>query len=364
MKRNQVNNIFNEDIRRKNNITIFVIMIAFIFAISILSFYMYLSRRRVEYVRYDENSTVKYNVHLKDNEFYKTKNIEENNQYISELIDYIDAEFNHNILLEKNNIDYKYSYRIEASATVNDKFNHKNIYRYDEVLVPKKELTANHSSARINEKVNIDYNKYNDLISKFVQTYSLYESENKLTVKLYVSVSGNCDENDKNSESITTIEIPLTQKTVAVDIKSNIISSEDNIMLCIRPSKVNYIYIVTSIIAFLLDIVLLVCLIRYVINTRSAKTVYDKELKKILNNYRSYIQKINNTFSFTGYQALKVDNFTDMLEIRDTTNQPILMVENGGRDSTYFVIPTTTKILYIYSIRVKDIAKEMNTKEN
>ena len=99
----------------------------------------------------------------------------------------------------------------------------------------------------------------------------------------------------------------------------------------------------------------------YIKRTRTAKTVYERELKKILNNYRSYIQKINSKFDLRGYQSLKVDNFTDMLEIRDTTNQPILMVENDSKSSAYFIIPTNTKLLYIYNIRVSDY--EMKAKE-
>ena len=100
----------------------------------------------------------------------------------------------------------------------------------------------------------------------------------------------------------------------------------------------------------------------YIRNSRSARTVYEIELKKILNNYRSYIQKVNSKFDLTGYQALKVDNFTDMLEIRDTTSQPILMVENSTKGGAYFIIPTSSKILYVYSIKISDYENKQKTK--
>ncbi len=363
MKKNQVNTMFNKDVKRKNNIIMFSSLIVFIFVLSILSLIIYLTRRHVQYVKYNESSNVDYQVYLKNNEFYNVDSLGSNNQYISELIDHIEAEFKHKIALEKDNIEYRYNYRIAANVLVKDRISHRDIYNYDEELVKDKEVTTKDSHVLIDEKLNIDYNKYNDLINKFVQVYGLYETDSYLRINLYVTVVGNCDEVGANSnESVTTLEIPLTNKTMGIDIKNNIINEDDNVMLCIKPSKTNYLYIIISILAFLMGSFLIVKLIIYIINTRSAKTVYEKELKKILSNYRSYIQKINSKFTFAGYQLLKVDNFTDMLEIRDTTNQPILMVENSDKDSAYFVIPTSTRILYVYSIKVSDIEKEMKDK--
>ena len=47
-----------------------------------------------------------------------------------------------------------------------------------------------------------------------------------------------------------------------------------------------------------------------------------------------------------------------MLEIRDTVKQPILMKENNNKTGTYFVIPSNTKILYVYRLKVSDIRKD------
>ena len=82
-------------------------------------------------------------------------------------------------------------------------------------------------------------------------------------------------------------------------------------------------------------------------------------MKKILNNYSSYIQTINNEFDFKTFKLIKVDSFTDMLEIRDTIKQPILMKESDDKTGAYFVIPSNTKILYIYRLKISDIKKEM-----
>ena len=360
MKRNQVNKIFDKDTKRRKKIISNLIVISIIFVFSFIFLMIYLKNSKVEYIKYKENSNVKYNVNLKNNEFYKDSTINQDNQYISELIDSINAEFQHTISLEKSNYIYNYSYRIEANAVVIENTTNKNIYEYNEVLLPKKEYTSNGKDTSINEFIKIDYNKYNNLISRFIQTYNLSETKNILKIDLIVDTENSCSNNNCSShESVTSIEIPLTKRTVSIDTTNNLVNENENVMMFIKPSNTYIVYIVLAIILFVIDLLLSIRLIIYAINSRSAKTLYDRELKRILNNYRSYIQKINNDFTLTGYQVLKVDNFTDMLEIRDTTNQPILMIENGGKDGVYFVIPTSTKILYTYGIRVSDIEKKM-----
>ena len=42
-----------------------------------------------------------------------------------------------------------------------------------------------------------------------------------------------------------------------------------------------------------------------------------------------------------------------MLEIRDTLCQPILMAEDTLKKCTYFIIPSATKLLYVYVLKEK-----------
>lgn len=130
-------------------------------------------------------------------------------------------------------------------------------------------------------------------------------------------------------------------------------------MACIEKSPFNFLFLVVAVVMFLIEIIVLVILVKYIIKTRTAESIYQRELQKILNNYKSYIQKINNSFDLSGYQVLQVDEFTDMLEIRDTLGQPILMTENKEKTGVYFIIPSNTKILYTYSLKVSKIKKQM-----
>ena len=134
---------------------------------------------------------------------------------------------------------------------------------------------------------------------------------------------------------------------------------KENFMVCIEKSPFNFLFLVVAVALFLIEIIVLIVLVKYIIKTRTAESIYQRELQKILNNYKSYIQKINNSFDLSGYQVLQVDEFTDMLEIRDTLNQPILMTENKEKTGVYFIIPSNPKLLYTYSLKVSKIKKQM-----
>ena len=71
------------------------------------------------------------------------------------------------------------------------------------------------------------------------------------------------------------------------------------------------------------------------------------EIKKIINNYKSYIQKILNPFEYDAYKVITVATFKELLDIRDTVRSPILMYENEDQTCSTFVIPTNTRFFIV-----------------
>ena len=78
-------------------------------------------------------------------------------------------------------------------------------------------------------------------------------------------------------------------------------------------------------------------------------------------NYKSYIQKILDEYDTTDYQVIRVEEFTELLEIRDTIRQPIFMYENADKTSTKFFVVTCLKTIYSYEIKVEDEENAYNT---
>lgn len=362
MKRKHVNEILVNQAKRRNVVFMFtcLIIVAFIFAVSFLC--IFIKKNEKHYVNYNESNKTEYKVYLKDNDFYKDMYLEEENEYISTLIDYINANFRYSLDLEEENVEYKYTYKIDAD--INVKRTTSNNYLYQETinLIDKKEITTADNSIDIRENLKIDYNHYNDIIKRFINIYSLDDVSSKLTIKMHISVIGSCENFDEvaNKESVITLDIPLAKKVTNIELSDNLMTGKNNVIQCKKIYDNVYIYLVISIVFFLIDIVITSITIRYEYTTRTAENIYERELRKILNNYSSYIQKLNNDFNFKEYQLLKIDTFTDMLEIRDTVGQPILMRENEEKTGAYFVIPSNSKILYVYRLKVSDIEKEIN----
>ncbi len=366
MKKKIVDSILIDDVIKRRNIIIYSVLIV-LFFISCAYFSLnYIHNNKKSFVRYTENSDIDYKVYLKENNFFKKNYAEKDTQYIASLIDYISADFKYNINIDKVDVDFRYSYRVEADVVVKPRNEDRSLYEINEVLLPDVEETSyNSSGITINQNVSIDYNHYNELIKEFIATYRLVDIESTLSIKMYVNTIGTCENfvDNQNNESVISLVIPLTTKTMAIDIDNDLVEDTNYVVICEEGSN-SYSKLILAIIMGIIDIVLIIMLIRYLISTRTAREIYNKELKKILNNYHSYIQKINDRFDLEGYQVLKVDNFTDMLEIRDTLHQPILMVENSENSGVYFLIPSNTKLLYMYGLKLSTIKKQIEGKKD
>lgn len=361
MKKNEINAILVNQTKRRNTVLTLICTIFVVALISLSFCLIYVSKNKKQYISYDETSKIDYKVYLNNNEYFKESYLEENNKYIAGLIDYISANFNYNLSLEANNVEYKYAYRIEADVLVKEKDSDNPLYTETKVLLEEQQKTSIQDKVTINQNIDIDYNYYNNLIKRFITFYSLEDTESTLTINMYVNVLGTCErlEETKGQESVISLIIPLTTKTVGIDISNNLINTQNNLMICKDSNESNILFLIISILLGVIDLIIIIYTIKYEIKTRTAENIYEREMKKILNNYGSYIQTLNNDFDFSDYQLLKVNNFTDMLEIRDTIRQPILMKENTDKTGAYFIIPSNTKMLYIYRLKVSDIKKEI-----
>lgn len=358
MKRSKVDKIFVEETHRKRKILALILLITIVSFLSVSLIFIYLQKNRKEFIKYTENSDIDYKVYLKENDFFTEKYLDRNREYVASLIDYINAEFKYKITMDAQNVDFVYTTKIESEVNVYNTNGKKPLYKVTEILMDEKtNYSVNGAPVNVNEVVQIDYNHYNDIISSFERTYGLNDVVSNLIIKMYINVKGNCnDVEDNDNQSVISLNIPLTEKTVSIEMESDLVKSNEVLLVCKKADNL-MLYLIGGTALLLLDIYISISTGIYVVKSRSAKDMYKKELKRILSNYHSFIQKVNSDFKFTGYQVLKVDTFTDMLEIRDTLNQPILMIESKEKNGAHFIIPSNTKILYTYSLKEKSFKK-------
>lgn len=364
MEKNQFNEIFVSQTERQKKIKMYICILIFLVAFSCFFLILYVKLTNDSYGNYNEKSDLDYKVYLNDNEFFNKSYLASDNQYIASLIEKIEANFKYSLDVSENMSEYKYSYGIKANVSVKDKETENSLYDFTEDLVRESVYTQNdNSDVDIKKSIDIDYNKYNNLIKKFVDAYDLDDSINTLDIVMYVRVFGKYEDLETaKKKDVVSLSIPLTTKTVAIDMSYDLVDGNPNNIIVEK--EVPSFYIIFLLLG--IDGVFLVgyctfLMIRYIIKSRTPESIYNSELKKILNNYRSFIQEVNNNFDLTGYQVIKVASFVDMLEIRDTVQEPILMVSRRDKMGVYFLIPAKTNIVYMYTLRVNDMKNKINS---
>ena len=318
----------------------------------------FIKETRTSIVTFKESNNNDYKVYLKENEFYENNYVEKDNQYIANLIDNIMINFDYKMNIS-NRYTYNYAYKVVADVEVKDVTNDNMIYEFKENLYESEEIN-NTGLLDIKKDIKIDYPKYNDLINKFKTTYELDTAKATLNINLYLNMDKLNNNKDVISDKIvSSLSIPLAENTIAIDK----VNAEENYSLSLNGRKDIYWMIGVSIIFLLVGIIYLVLVIIYAMRTRTAEMIYQKEIKSIVSNYDSYIQRITGSYDIGTSQVIKIETFNDMLEIRDTLKQPILMLENDNKTGTFFIIPATNSIIYTYALRVVDIEAKMEGKE-
>ena len=351
----------NKRVYGKNSPSILYVFPTVLLVVGLIVIYIYYILNSGYYINYNEDSSIDYRVCLKDNKFYENKCVEKGNQYVASLIDYIPTSFNYKLDFLNSDIEYIYNYRVVAEFNVLDSDNDKVLFTKEEVLYSSEDKTTN-SGININYNLNVDYNKYNNLLNSFISVYDLNQTSNTLKVSMDVNVKSpegsKIDLSEMNGSKANSITIPLTTKTVNIDISGTSMNSNENRIL-VKPER-NYIAILVLGITFIIvSIAMYIIIMQYIKRTRTVQEIYDDRIKKITLAYDSYIQRISGDYPIGASQICKVATFQDMIEIKEASEKPLLMLENKEKTGTFFLIPVGEGVIYTYAIRVIDIESEM-----
>ena len=342
---------------RKKWISLQAGILAVIILMAVVSTVVFFQLDKTHYINYTEHSTVDYGVYLKENEFYDKTYLGKDQAYVASLIDRVAAIFEYELHMHsKEKVDFKYTYQIDAVLQITDKVTGGVLFTPVYEVVPPKTIERTGNGLIINEIVYLDYDEYNDLANKFLTSYDLTSMDCKIVLQMKVNVIGASDEFSnatERNEYVTSLNIPLTTKTVNVNLSSSIPQEENKILAC-NNSVARLVFQVLSIVFISIAALLGLEIFAFVYLTRNTDITYEIKVSRLLKTYKSFIQKINNPFNTLGYQLLMVDTFNEMLEIRDTIQSPILMNENEDKTRTSFYIPTNTKLLYVFELKVDD----------
>jgi hypothetical protein len=335
------------------------LVIAIVTIIAVLFAMTYYNTSKNYYINYTENGNVDYKVYYHEDENFVGEDAIRGpgDSYIAENINKIVADFEYELHMEEA-VNYSYSYKVNARLEVYDRSTGKVIYHPTYELVPEKvvDIAGAKQSLEITESAEIDYAVYNNAAHSFINKYRLDNVRAMVVIEMEIEVLSNCEsfeaENTRNSY-VVSLNVPLNTAKVNVNMTSTVPAAETKILACTQNAN-KVLFLVLTIIAFVIDALLIAFLVAFIFLTRNTDINYSIKVGRIVSNYKSYIQQIVNPFNDEGYQILMVNEFVEMLEIRDTLQSPILMNENEDKTCTRFIIPTNTKVLYVYEVKVDD----------
>lgn len=339
---------------RKGVIRILLAVTAAFLAVALVCSLIFFAMDKETYVYYSEDGQVIYYAYLADNEFYDVDHLNGSHAYVTELIDHMTGDFRYDLKMGTSDVQYRYSYRIEAQLEILDNVSKAAIFNPTYEILPQQSWISSGQTLSIQELVEIDYNKYNDLAKTFLDTYQLTGTTSSLTVRMYVDVVGMSESfaSDNAGQYVIELRVPLAETTVKPQVSTSVPSAQQKILAKDNSLKARYLAAAFAFSTFASCVA--ICLATYCKLTENKHIDYAKRVRQLLANYQSYIQKIQNEFDADGFQLLYVDNFSQMLSLRDTLQQPILMFENEDKTCTRFFITTDAKIMYLFEVKVED----------
>ena len=319
------------------------------------AFGVFQSLNKAHYISYTEHGSVAHRVLFKNSDF--SEGLEDDaDAYVSSLVKSVITTFEYEMDMEGDDVEYKYTYGVFATVKVTDDRTDTVIYSPAKELVPEKSYTAKSDKKLvISQPVMVSYDEYNKIAKDFIEALDVEDEPLScvLEISMNVNVISASDRfvSDSSNTYSSTLRVSLCE--AITNIQSEATVPSDSKVLASSDSA-SGIFGILSIVLGGVDILILAALVIFVYKTRNKDINYQIKVKRLVQSYKSYIQKINNPFDESGKQTLSVATFGEMLELRDTLSSPILMYENEDRTCTKFIIPTATDIIYVFEIKVED----------
>lgn len=348
-----------------NNRKYILLQFLFVFGIvlfSLMDIYLYkngyFEEKKITLNYKESGPDVDYKVYLKDNDFFDKKYLTkaDNKTFITSLIDYINVEYNYVIQFD-NKVSGKYRYYVVATLEANKNNGESNYWSKDYRIIDEKSVDVKDTTQYvIHNNVDVDYNKYNGILSSFKKTLNLNSSSGVL--KVYLVVNSELESNDIKApieSKLLLIKLPLTELTIDASVDESSISNDVQTISKVIDS--NRLQIMKSI-GYIYIGAIVVCIILLIYISKKKKNVnrYESELKKILSTYDSIIVNVKTLPDLTEYKVIDVMTFEELLDAHGEVRMPINYYRDDLR--SYFILLNENTAWRYVKKRYKNIERK------
>ena len=271
---------------RQRGIALFTAVLSLALLISLALGVIYYQMNRIYYIDYTENGKVDYRVYLKENDFYEEEYLEADRSYVASLIDDVVADFKYELDMDAEGVSYEYTYRVDSELQILNKNSNTPIWNPKEVIKPETTVREDQSShVSINEQVTVDYGYYNDLATRFIDTYEV-KGEAKLIVRLHIKVLSVCEEFESANENeyVVALNIPLAANTLNIEMNSSVPAAESKILACDRGLHKDM-YKDAAFIGLAFSVFVLVLFVTFLYTTRNRDIKYTIRVRRLVSAY-------------------------------------------------------------------------------
>lgn len=308
--------------KNKNEIKIIITVIIIVISIfiSIRSF----PNSSNSIYQYTTFQNTDYKVYLTPNEFYTQDYLEKDNLYLKDLTKYIEFNFlyNYNASM-KENINCKYD--ILSTLYIEYSNTGQVVLEKEHPIIENKTIQQQYSNKiDINEKINIDYQKYNGEVEKFKEQFNL-------PITAYLVINFNVQAGIENQEKISTSKVTIYLNQPAYEIKVKDSDEEQNTILETEGvnKNTNFILLNTGILLFSISLGYLLYQI-WKIQLKENQKIQVK-VSKILKKYREIIVELEYKPNFEMKNVVDVKEFDELIDVEEEIRNPILFFEDEGQ---------------------------------
>lgn len=344
-------------------ITILIILISLsIFTIYYKVSYPGFEEQKNQLYSYNNKSLIDYKVFLNPNNLYHGNNLDEGKLYITEFVNYIDANLNYELLGEvPADIQGEYNIIATVKGFTGEGEKQVNIWEKEFPIKQYQYFNTKDGKVLINENVKLNLSDYNTFV-KDIKESSKINCDTVVILSMNVNLTGTTDKTSFNETISPSLTIPLDTPMFQI-IESNLVDEPKTVSETIQvklPVNKNII-ITSSIILFLL----LVAAIILVFFTQVApeKDKHEKELKKIFKKYGERLVALGSELTVKESMALSseikvnepvyVYTFDDLVRISDEISKPIFYKYNSNYKEIKSFFISNERERYIYNFEIE-----------
>ncbi len=322
---------------------------------------LYDTETDMKIINYNEKGSIFYQVYLKENTQYEDPFLNSGMQYVTSLIDEVRIKYNYE-LHANDKIHFDYEYKVTANVTIT------NQNEPDKILFTKSEEIEtgseeyNEKDLNINKDININYDKYNAIVTDYKNTYGV-AVDSQLTVTMEIITKGSNEEINKGLESNNklTVVIPLSEQTIGITTPDSNIDDSSYLTDYEDREVMNMGMLILAISFGILSILTVGILVIKIYIRYFKKDIYNATIRKYLREYDRLIvtssQPDLNESVFNN--KIRVMSIEELIDAHDTTGSPIIYYEVVPNEKSYFIIIDN---LTLYKLTISKAYLEENKK--